>query len=549
MKYNITQYDKDLFSQASIDYKLRLLVEDSNKNVLDELSGIRSIGSYSIDSASDIRRTTSFILFLDNHYKDTSIEKKLFEWIGYNFELQIGIYSIRDGNFKWYKCGYYLITEANTTYNATDNSITTSLSDWYSKLNGIRNGQIGGAPTIVIPNKDTSGNKVTIKQATEELLKSETTVKDYIIDDIGQFYGMVQNNTNYVQYREDNPNWNQLPYDLEYEAGCNVGDIFDEIKNLYPNCQMYFDVYGNFCFNIIPSCEYDKVVLDNSFIQNILIADSTEEISYGIDNIKNVTEVFGQDYDVDRYSTTCTTSTNVYTISLDNYTEYHSGDMIAFIPNTANIANMKIKINSLDAIPIYNEYTTNYISAKLLESGKTYVLQIKKVDGSYVAYYLGKYQPHALCVLSNNANDSKYTKSYFAKKYNCDERNITLRIEKESPFAVQKLGEILDVKSGDEFENIVSDSVALENAIYYNRQSSSINDVVTITTKMLPFLDVNLKVEYKKQQDEDVKYYIIKSIVNDTETFVSHITMYRFYPLYYQNDGWDKWIIEEFRKG
>lgn len=488
MKYNITQYDKDLFSQASIDYKLRLLVEDSNKNVLDELSGIRSIGSYSIDSASDIRRTTSFILFLDNHYKDTSIEKKLFEWIGYNFELQIGIYSIRDDNFKWYKCGYYLITEANTTYNATDNSITTSLSDWYSKLNGIRNGQIGGAPTIVIPNKDTSGNKVTIKQATEELLKSETMIKDYIIDDIGQFYGMVQNNTNYVQYRENNPNWNQLPYDLEYEAGCNVGDIFDEIKNLYPNCQMYFDVYGNFCFNIIPSCEYDKVVLDNSFIQNILIADSTEEISYGIDNIKNVTEVFGQDYDVDRYSATCTTSTNVYTISLDNYTEYHSGDMIAFIPNTTNIANMKIRINSLGVIPIYNEYTTNYISAKLLESGKTYVLQIKKVNGSYVAYYLGKYQPHALCVLSNNANDSKYTKSYFAKKYNCDERNITLRIEKESPFSVQKLGEILDVKSGDEFENIVSDSVALENAIYYNRQSSSINDVVTITTKMLPFL-------------------------------------------------------------
>ena len=92
MKYNITQSDKDLFSQASIDYKFRLLVEDSNKNVLDELSGIRSIGSYSIDSESDIRRTTSFILFLDNNYKDTSIEKKLFEWIGYSFELQIGIY-------------------------------------------------------------------------------------------------------------------------------------------------------------------------------------------------------------------------------------------------------------------------------------------------------------------------------------------------------------------------------------------------------------------------------------------------------------------------
>ena len=79
----------------------------------------------------------------------------------------------------------------------------------------------------------------------------------------------------------------------------------------------------------------------------------------------------------------------------------------------------------------------------------------------------------------------------------------------------------------------MSDSVALENAIYYNRKSTTINDTVTITTKMIPFLDVNLKVEYKKQQDNEVKQYVIKSISNDTESYTSSITMYRFYPLYY----------------
>lgn len=533
MKYNITQKDKDLLLQNSLDYKYKLLVLNNNGNILDELNCIMSIGTYTIDSESDIRRTTSLILFLDESYQSMSVENKIYDWIGLNFELQIGIYNIRNDDYVWYKCGNYLITDGGTNYDATNNSISISLSDNFAKLNGTRNGQIGGAPTIEIPNVDADGNIITIKQTTEGILKSETDIKSYIIDDIGQFYGMPQNNTDYIQYRKDNPTWNQLPYDLEYEAGCTVGTILTEINELYPNCQMYFDIYNNFCFNMIPSCQYEPISLDNDFLQEILVSDNSESVTYNIQDIKNVTEVFGANYDIDRYAESCTSSTNIYTISLIDYTEYYSGDMIAFIPNTTNIANMKIRINSLSALPIYYEYTTTYIERNLLEQGKTYVLQIKKVNGEYVAYYLGKYQPHALCVLTNNANDPKYTKEYFSKKYNCDIRNISLRVEENSPFAIQKIGEVLDVKTGEEFENIMSDSVALENAIYYNRKSTTINDTVTITTKMIPFLDVNLKVEYKKQQDNEVKQYVIKSISNDTESCISHIVMYRFYALYY----------------
>ena len=300
MKYNITQYDKDLLLQSEIQYKYKLLVLSKNKQIIDELTSLQTIGSYSIDSSSSIRRTTSFTMYLDNSYKDYSVEQKLYEWIGYNFKLQIGIFSIRDDDYKWFDCGYYLITEGNTSYNASENSITTSLSDWYSKLDGTRNGQIGGAPTISIPNIDDSGNPVTIKQTTEMILKGETDITEYIVDDIGEFYGIPQNNPDYIQYRKDNPLWNQLPYDLEYEAGCNVGDILSEINDLYPNCQMYFDTYGNFCFNMIPSCEYDPLMLDDSYIQSILVSDNTESVSYDIKSIKNVTEIFGSSYEIDR---------------------------------------------------------------------------------------------------------------------------------------------------------------------------------------------------------------------------------------------------------
>lgn len=534
MQYIIAENDKALILQSDLQYKYRLFIVDGNKNVLDEIQGVRSIGSYSIDSESDVRRTSGFTLLLDNDYRIMlSVEKKLFSWIGYNFQMQIGIYSLRDDDYKWFDCGFYLITEGNTSYNATDNSITLNLSDWYSKLNGIRNGQIGGAPVIKIHNCDEEGNKVTIKVATENVLKGETDFKDYIIEDIGEFYGMPQNNPDYVEYQNNNPLWNQLPYDLEYEVGCVIGDIFDEIKNLYPNCQMYFDVFGNFCFNMIPSCEYDPIIFDDSYLQKILLAENTEEVSYDIENIKNVTEVFGQTYEVDRYVTSVATNGNIYTATLEGYNEYFNGDMIGFIPNSTNIGEMKISINSLASLPIYYEYTNKYIEPSLLEADKTYVLQIRLSGLEYVAYYLGQYQPHALCVLTNNENDSIYTKQYFSKKYNCDERNIILRVEEESPFVVQKLGEVLDVKTGEEFDNILSDSVARENAIYYNRKSSSVYDTVNISTKMMPFLDVNEKVEYRKQQETESRYYIIKSIVNDLESYTSQITMYRFYPLYY----------------
>lgn len=533
MKYNITQYDKDLLTQESVDYRYRLFIVGKDKNILDELYGVQSIGTYTVDSQSDARRTASITMYLDDRYRSDSIENKLADWIGCDFELQIGLYSIREDDYIWYKCGYYLITEANTAYNAADNSISLSLSDWYSKLNGTRNGQIGGAPIISIPNEDEKGRPVTIKQATEALVKNETDIQDYIIEDIGQFYGIPQNNPDYEQYRSENPLWNQLPYDLEYEAGCTIGDIFSEINNLYPNCQMYFDIYGNFCFHQIPSCEYDPVLLNNNFLQKILVAEDSENVSYDVAGIKNVTEVFGADYEIDRYSSSCSTANATYLLTLDDYTNYASGNIIAFIPDSANTSGMKIRINSLDPIPLYYEYSAVPVQESLLEAEKTYVLQIKKLNGNYVAYYMGQYQPHALCVLTGDENDGQYTKAYFSQKYNCSERNITLRVEPESPFTVQRLGEILDVKSGDEFENIISDSVALENAVYYNKKSSSVNDTVTITTKMIPFLDANIKIEYKKQQEDEPHHYIITSVSNNTESLVSQITMCRFYPLYY----------------
>ncbi len=533
MTDHITQYDKNLLLQPEVSYKFRLLVLNRDKQVIDELTGLQMVGSWSVDSESDIRRTASFTMFLDHSFRQSSVEEKLSSWIGCSFLLQTGIYDIRNDCYFWYNCGYYLITEANTVYHAAENSVSATLSDWYAKLDGTRNGQIGGAPVISIPNTDENGNPVAIRQAVETLLKTQTDITDYIVDNIGQFYGMPENNENYEEYRLKFPDWNRLPYDLEFEAGCTVGDIFSEIRNLYPNCQMYFDVRGIFRFQMIPSLTHDTAVLDHTFLQEILIGNDAESAAYDMEQIKNVTEVFGANYEIDRFSTECASSTNLYTISLEDYSAYRFGDLIAFIPDTDNLINPKLRINGLDPLPLYQEYTEEFLEAGRLTAGKACVIRIKYVNGSFAAFYLGRYQPHALCVLTGRDDDPNYTKAYFSQKYNCDESNIVFRVEPYSPFTVQKLGELLDVKSGGVFDNINSDSAAVQNAVYYNQKSSSFNDTVTIRTKMIPFLDVNRKVEYKKQQDNEIHPYVVKFVEHHTDSFTSTIVMYRFYPLYY----------------
>lgn len=529
MRHSITEHDKELILQSSINYKYKLIVKKGN-TYLDELVGIANFGSYNVDSESDIRRKISFTLLLDDLYYNEHIEQKIIEWIGYDFELHIGIENGYDGRFTWYRCGTYAISQTNTTYDATTNSISADLSDWFIKINGERNGQIGGAPIIEIQNTDSNGKKVTIQQAAIGVLEM-AGLTDYIVQDIGEFYGMEQYNPDYMQYRSNQPDWNQLPYDLTYNCGIYISNMLIDLRDMYPNCEMYFDIYNNFCFNMIPSCNADPIVLDNAFIQDVIVSANSESVSYNTNSIKNVTEIFGKVYDVDRFSESCSYSSNIYTVSLEEYSSYKIGEIIAFTPNAANAASTKIRINSLSPIPVYHEFTTTFVPANTIMPDEVQCIKIGYINNGYAAYYLGQYQPHAICVMTSNLKDPVYTMDYFKAKYNC--KNVTLRLDTDSEFSVQKKGLLFETLSGDNFDNILSNSVAISNSIYYNQRSSIMNDTVTICTKMIPWLDVNVKVSYKKQQESEEHQYIIKSVSHSLEDMTSTITMYKFSPLYF----------------
>ena len=527
MRYIFTEDDKSAILQHEYKCKYICYIKDRNKHILQRYDDL-AISDISIDSSSGIRRTCNC-----EFYNIPNIDNFLNLYMQMEFCIKVGIFSFRKRDYMWYPMGSFFINSASSNYDAINNTFSCTLGDRYSKVDGTINGQVGGASTIIISQKDSNNKLVTIQNALRNFIKSEKITNNCIIDDIGEFYGQQDTNpTGYVAYRKNNPDWNKLPYDLEFNAGDTEATIIEKIRDLYPNVEAYFDVYDNFCCNMIPSCNNDPVLLDNDYMQKIVIGDETESITYDISSIKNVTEVFGKLYEVDRTSETCTYSSNVYSLSLTSYSSYTYA-IIAFTPKATNSSNPKIKINSLDAIPLYKEYTTTYITSGTIIANEMNVIMIKMLsDGNFAAYYLGQYQPHAICVLTNNKDDKTYTKKYFEDKYNC--KHVTLRVEEDSPFAVQKIGEVLDVKSGDEYESILSDSVASQNAIYQNKISTSRNDTVTLSTVLIPWLDVNVKVSYKRSNSDTIEQYIITSISHNLESTTSTLTLQKFYPLYYE---------------
>lgn len=528
MNYAITELDKQTILQLTLKYNYRMTITDNNDTILGVINNVVPT-SYNISPDSQIRRTIQVDIHNINNIDECM---KLYERV--NFIFDIGVFNYLKGDYIWYRCGEYVITDISTTFDATNNSLSTTLMDWFAKMDGTRNGQVGGSPTIVIEQKDTNGNITTLQKALKNFIKAEKITDKILIDDIGEFYGIQSMNpSGYKEYRENNPNWNKLPYDLEFSAGDTEATMVAGFTDLYPNLQAYFDIYNNFCCNMIPSCINDPIILDNDFLQKILLSESSESTTYSLTSIKNVTEVFGKTYDIDRNADEqCVESNDVFTLSLDKYEGYSEYEIIAFKPKVTNKGNTKIKINAFSELPVYEEYSSTPIKSGTFIPNEINTIMLRKQNEMLVSYYLGQYQPHALCVLTSDENDTYFTKKYFEDKYNC--KNVILRVEKDSPYCIQKFGEILDVKTGDEFDNIISESVASQNAIYQNQKSSSMNETIEIKTKLLPWLDTNVKVEYKKANSNNICQYIVKDISNDLTSYSSTITLQKFYPLYYK---------------
>jgi hypothetical protein len=98
------------------------------------------------------------------------------------------------------------------------------------------------------------------------------------------------------------------------------------------------------------------------------------------------------------------------------------------------------------------------------------------------------------------------------------------------------LGTLRIVLSGDEYDNIWSDDLAMQRAKFELYQRCRLLDTVTLTILPIYWLDVNWLVELTLPNEtgtEETNQYLIKSISTDggvsgTQT----VTLMRYYPYY-----------------
>lgn len=523
--YQINLRDLKIIQQKKLDIRVKMdIYDEQSADHLEQLEcGIVS-ASLSISAESDIRRTANLTLVPVKN-KRFRLEKNSIIWMNRIIKLQIGVFDIHYRKYVYYKAGTYVFTNYGASYDATTNQITLSLSDLWSNFDGSRNGQIGGAETISYPayKEDPDTGEVIkynyIRDAVITTLIQLGKLKEsqLEIDDIGEFKGMEQYNPDYLQYREESkvqvqngsymPIWDAIPYDQEFSCGTTIATILITFRDLYPNYEMYFDENGNFICKMIPSCYYDDIIFDSNFFDRIYISENT---SVDLSTIRNVCEVWGQVLETDFYTDDCTYSNNCYLCNLETYEKYYNGDLIAIKIPSVNQSGCTLNINGFGVISILNENTEKPIEANLMETEQVYVFKIRKkrIDGNDVtrAYLLGQWQPHAVNILTNGSTPTenytaqdgtivkKYSKEYFQKIYNC--KTIEFTVVKDSPFSIEELGLLLDVKTGGEYENITSDSLAAARAEYENWKNSRLTDSISITTKLCPFADVNIKVSY-----------------------------------------------------
>lgn len=517
--YTVTQDDIRLLKQKEKIIYVKIEVKDKAFKTLDEVSGVCTSFSYDISSDSGIRRSANLSVYVKED-KFNSSYASLF-WIDKIIYISIGYKNVRTGNIHYYPVAHFYIAENGFNYSATTQELSMSLVDLMSMFTGDRGGYLVGSATKIYRYGD---HPVEMKTDDSKPVK----IRNAIIDTVVQL-------GKWDKYRIDDVGYD-VPYDMEFGAGVTVFEIIDELVNLYPSWEFFFDEEGSFICQEIPTCVEDAVILDDSILQDLIIE---EPHSNSFQEIYNITEVFGKCWETDYFCEATTMSGAQYncTLNVSNFV-YQNGKYYGFTASAANKSNSSLKINSLDAFPIVNS-DDSPIAAETMKAGESYVV---KFDNKKFIYQ-GQYQIHAIATLWAEQPSDEIIQNY-KREYNCN--NMSFIVNADNPFAIDKVGPIINGTIED--EQIWLDEDCLERAEYENWKTTVLSNQLSMQTIAIPWLDVNKKIEHKLAlQITTPKYdgpnddtaveanpnqYIIKSISHDVLNGTMGIEMINFYPLY-----------------
>ena len=470
MPLNIQQQDYNIMSQPYINKYMKLNILNFDMNVVDEISGNLVSCDVSVNADSDLRRSCSVSLIVVDSSFDVGSGNRI--WLDKFIQPLVGYENIYTGEIQWYNQGIYLINAPSYSYDATNNTLSFSGLDLMSKLTGLRNGALPGVPTVV-----PQGSSV--REAIIAAIKLAGFNK-YVVDECTNVDGNVQS----------------VPYDIQVDQGGYIFDIIKQLRDILPNYQVYFDVDGVFHYDQIPSGDNDPVLIDDNLWDNVLVAES---VSTDFEKVKNYIEVYGKSHAITNYSSNTTVSGAQIRLTLSGYTET-AGNMIGFtLPNNI-VGNITIKVNSLTA-------------RNLVDSNGAFITSLDK-DVYYVAVlranntyeFLGHQQAQAI-VQDDNP---------------------------DSPFYINgTTGIIREVLYGGDYDNIMSDDLALQRAKLELYWKCRLNDGVSLSCIPIPWLDVNILISHAPKNSTKQNKYMVKSFNasygDNTTMTINAISYYAYY--------------------
>lgn len=324
----------------------------------------------------------------------------------------------------------------------------------------------------------------------------------------------------------------EVPYRLEFHSQDTIGSMGNTLRDLYPGWETFFDPWGTFVAQRIPGDAESPPVLDADTMASLCISASP---SYPLSDVKNVVKIIGADLNPEHFATECKLEGSVYQATIEGFENYTVNQPIAvYIPEN-NPDNAKLQIIGKD--------NTLLASCSILDAatGKPYPANTFLKGQVYIFYYSydhfcykGQFEASAVAMLVGK-NPTTDQKKAWQEEFCCN--NLLFRIEPDSPFCVEKIGVryILNPDSdikGTNYDSITSDALAGSMAQYMLWKMAALQDSLELQTLIIPFLDVNQKIEFRNPLSKEIESYMIHSIRYTLSNGTMDISASRFCELY-----------------
>ena len=495
--------DIELLKSHNKQIRIKVALLDENYHEVENLTGIikSSSSTYDNSSESDIRRTSSLTFVIaDKSNLNTDFERT---WIKRMIELSVGILDVSTGNYVWTALGRMLMRDSNMSYDASTQEIKMSLVDLMATMTTDRGSQMG----------------------TDMLIPAGSNIRDALIAIVTTFSPFKRYS---IPEFED-----VIPYDITISLGSYPFDALKEVLNLFPYYEMFYDVNGIFTVRQIPTKIDDPIDIDKSIIDEALIR---ERRTVNFSDIKNTTEIWGRSLDANYTALSCSSEGPQYNLFVDDTFEVvEEGYTYGFTPDLTSSEGQTIKIQDTDPYPIVIESgigTYTPIQSGTMEAGIHYV--VRYTNGQFV--FQGELQIHVI-YQEVSEMPSPAAQEHFKRNNAC--RNVQWSINPESPFAcsldpvtgmIER--EIRQVLEGGEYNNIYTTQLAYERASYENWLKTRMQDSVELEMILIPWMDVNDKIEYTSPSSGEVVVMLVQSISLDLKKWTMNVKCSKFYPYY-----------------